>query len=123
MAGTISRSGENLVDRSLDKVSESASYEAKIKIRDLYNAAIKFLKTLEGIAIDINKLKINKRVGTINSGGKVGIGEIDSIFNKPDKQSKEKEDTLRGRVYLAILEFEKVIYEIMNWELIFTFIR
>lgn len=117
VAGTISRSGENLVDRSLNKVSESASHEVEKEIRELYDAAINFLIEIGRIEGEINKLgsKNRKRNSSLMSN-------INFIFDTNLTEDHYQEDLLRGRVYLAILEFEKVLYKIMDWKLVFTFV-
>ena len=50
------------------------------------------------------------------------MSSIDFIFDTNLTEDYSQEDLLRGRVYLAILEFEKVLYKIMDWKLVFTFV-
>lgn len=50
------------------------------------------------------------------------MSNINFIFDTNLTKDHYQEDLLRGRVYLAILEFEKVLYKIMDWKLVFTFV-
>lgn len=117
MAGIINRSGESLANRSLDKVSESASHEAEKEIRELYDAAITFLIKIKRIEEEINKLRNEEIYNLRNKDLKRNsslMSSIDFIFDTNLTQNHYQEDLLRGRVYLAILEFEKVLYKIMD---------
>lgn len=125
VAGIINRSGESLANRSLDKVSEFASHEAEKEIRELYDAAITFLIKIKRIEEEINKLRNEEIYNLRNKDRKRNsslMSSIDFIFDTNLTEDHSQEDLLRGRVYLAILEFEKVLYKIMDWKLVFTFV-
>lgn len=91
---------------------KTVSQEIDPIMRELRMAAYKFMWKLRYILAKANKANINYHQNSF-------IDEISSnLMDNTDIDS-----SLRGEIYLAVLDFERVIYKIMNWKLIFTFIQ
>lgn len=105
-------SSKEIAKDTLDFTTKRASQDIDSTMKKLRKAAKVFLGRLKDILAKVNITNISYHQNSF-------IDEISSnLMDNTDIDS-----SLRGKIYLAVLDFERAIYEIMHWKLIFTYVK